>query len=229
MPNRLGTLHNEPLRKRVIDVLREAILSGELKPGEPLVETELATQLGISRAPLREALQQLSAEGLVEIVPYKGAAVRELHKTDIEELYSLRIVLETFAARRIIELNKPDISAKLHAIYNTMLAAAQAGDITRVSAIDREFHDTLIALSEHSLLQSTWNAVNMRVRQVMALRNRRNTDITIIAHNHLPIIEAIEQGNVQKATELLTIHVSSAGDLVAEGWDTFLEEQEGLP
>lgn len=229
MPNRLGTLHNEPLRKRVIDVLREAILSGELKPGEALVETELATQLGISRAPLREALQQLSAEGLVEIVPYRGAAVRWLHKTDIEELYSLRIVLETFAARRIIEFSTPEASAALHTIYNNMLEAAQAGDISRVSAIDREFHDTLIALSNHSLLQTTWNAVNLRVRQVMALRNRRNTDITVIAHNHLPIIEALDRGDIDKTIQLLTVHISSAGDLIAEGWDTFIEEQTEQP
>lgn len=229
MPNRLGTLHNEPLRKRVIDVLREAILSGELKPGEALVETELATQLGISRAPLREALQQLSAEGLVEIVAYKGAAVRWLDKTDIEELYSLRIVLETFAARRIIELGKPEAGAMLHTIYNNMLEAAQVGDITRVSAIDREFHDTLITLSDHSLLQTTWNAVNLRVRQVIALRNRRNTDITIIAHNHLPIVEAMDRGDIDKTIQLLTVHISSAGDLIAEGWDTFIEEQTEQP
>ncbi|MDL1899747.1 GntR family transcriptional regulator [Anaerolineae bacterium CFX9] len=222
MPSGLTALQNEPLRKRVLDALRDAILSGELKPGQALVETELAADLGVSRAPLREALQQLAAEGLVEVVPYRGAAVRMLHRKDIEELYSLRIALETFAARRIIEANLPEASRRLHAIFDDMLAAADAGDISRVSQIDRQFHDALIELSDHSLLQSMWNAVNLRVRQVMALRNRRNSDIRQIAFNHLPIIEAIDKRDLPEATRLLETHIASAGDLIAEGWDTVI-------
>lgn len=228
MPSGLTALQNEPLRKRVLDALREAILSGELKPGQALVETELASDLGVSRAPLREALQQLSAEGLVEAVPYRGAAVRMLHRKDIEELYSLRIALETFAVRRIIEANHPEASQRLHSIFDAMLAAAEAQDITMVSKIDRQFHDALIEFSDHTLLQSMWNAVNMRVRQVMALRNRRNSDIRQIAFNHLPIIEAIDKRDLVVATQLLEKHIASAGDLIADGWDTFIEAIEDV-
>ncbi|MEZ4671421.1 MAG: GntR family transcriptional regulator [Anaerolineae bacterium] len=98
----LHQIENRPLRERVLDALRDAIISGELKPGQDLVETELAASLGVSRAPLREALQILSSEGLVETIPYTGTTVKRLTRTDIEELYSLRSVLETFAIRRII-------------------------------------------------------------------------------------------------------------------------------
>lgn len=224
MPNRLGTLQNKPLRERVVEILKDAILSGELKPGQPLVETELATQLGISRAPLREALQQLNAEGLIEVVAYHGASVKRLTGSDIEELYSLRLILETFATCRIIERGDPAVSARLRSIFEAMLAAGNAGDIRQVSVIDRAFHDALIECSSHTLLQSTWSAVSLRVRQVMALRNLRNTDIKQIAYNHLPIIEAIEQKDEAEALRLLKIHVESAGDLIAEGWDVFIEE-----
>lgn len=224
MANRLNTLQNKPLRERVVEILRDAILVGELKPGQPLIETELATQLGISRAPLREALQQLNAEGLIDVVPYHGASVKKLTGSDIEELYSLRLLLETFAARRIIEQDNDDATRQLRQIFEEMRSAGEAGDIRSVSLIDRNFHDTMIRLSGHALLYTTWNMVSMRVRQVMALRNRRITNILEIADNHLRIVEAIEEKDADKAAQLLEVHIASAGDLIAQGWDIFIDE-----
>ena len=218
----IGTsLHidNKPLRERVLDALREAIITGELKPGQPLVEMELASQLGISRAPLREALQTLVQEGLIETAAYRGTIVRPLTRTDIEELYSLRSVLETFAVQRLIAQNNAENVVKLRECFELMLAAAQSGDLAGVNQIDRLFHDTLIELSQHSLLSITWSSVSNRVRQVMALRNQRNTDITTIAYNHLPIIDAIEKLDVELATTLIQRHVATSGDLLAENWD----------
>jgi DNA-binding GntR family transcriptional regulator len=219
----LNHIDNKPLRDRVLDALRDAIVSAELKPGEPLIELELSAQLGVSRAPLREAIQILSREGLVETMPYRGAIVRNLSRRDIEELYSLRSVLESFAVQRIIERNDAEQAGRLRAVFESMLAAAQAGDLKAVNNIDREFHDTLIELSDHNLLVMTWSSVSMRVRQVMALRNRRNSDITRIAYNHLPIIEAIEKADEAEALRLIREHVASSGDLLAENWDTVME------
>jgi DNA-binding GntR family transcriptional regulator len=219
----LNHIDNKPLRDRVLDALRDAIVSAELKPGEPLIELELSAQLGVSRAPLREAIQILSREGLVETMPYRGAIVRNLSRRDIEELYSLRSVLESFAVQRIIERNDAEQVTRLRAVFENMLAAAQGGDLKAVNNIDREFHDTLIELSDHNLLVMTWSSVSMRVRQVMALRNRRNSDITRIAYNHLPIIEAIEKADETEALRLIREHVASSGDLLAENWDTVME------
>jgi DNA-binding GntR family transcriptional regulator len=216
-------IDNKPLRDRVLDALRDAIVSAELKPGAPLIELELSAQLGVSRAPLREAIQILSREGLVETMPYRGAIVRNLSRRDIEELYSLRSVLESFAIQRVIERNDPEQVARLREVFETMLAAAKEGDLKAVNNIDREFHDTLIELSEHNLLVMTWSSVSLRVRQVMALRNSRNSDITRIAYNHLPIIEAIEKADEAEALQLLREHVASSGDLLAENWDTVIE------
>lgn len=219
----LNHIDNKPLRDRVLDALRDAIVSAELKPGEPLIELELSAQLGVSRAPLREAIQILSREGLVETIPYRGAIVRNLSRRDIEELYSLRSVLESFAVQRIIERNDAEQVTRLRAVFESMLTAAQGGDLKAVNNIDREFHDTLIELSDHNLLVMTWSSVSMRVRQVMALRNRRNSDITRIAYNHLPIIEAIEKADETEALRLIREHVASSGDLLAENWDTVME------
>lgn len=223
----LAHIDNKPLRERVLDALREAIITGELKPGQTLIEMDLAQQLGVSRAPLREALQILSREGLVDTMPYKGTLVRHLTRRDIEELYSLRSVLETFALQRIIAQRPDEASQQLNAIYQEMLNAAQMGNINQVNEIDRRFHDTLIALSEHHLLIQTWSVVSLRVRQVMALTNRRNTNLAQIAYNHLPLIEAIAQRDETQAIRVLQEHVASAGGLIVEDWhDT---ETDGTP
>lgn len=215
----LNQISNKPLRERILDSLRDAIVGGDLKPGQTLVETDLASQLGVSRAPLREALQILASEGLVETIPYRGTMVRTLTKIDIEELYSLRSVLETFAIQRVIAQNSAENVELLRQRYDNMLAAAEAGDLKQVNLIDRAFHDALIELSQHSLLWNTWNVVSMRVRQVMALLNRRNSDLKQIAYNHLPIIEAIAEGSEARAITLIQEHIANSRDLIAEGWD----------
>ena len=216
----LNQINNKSLRERILTALRDAILSGEFKPGQTLIETELASQLGVSRAPLREALQILNSEGLVETVPYRGTTVRRLTQKDIEEIYSLRSVLESFAVRRLIAQNEAETIVPLRELYVAMLAAADENDIRRVNMIDRDFHDTLIDLSEHSMLQASWNMVAVRIRQVMALRNMSNNDLRQVALNHLPLLEALEQGDAEKAVAIIEKHVASAGDLVIQDWVT---------
>lgn len=214
----LSQINNKPLREQVLDALREAIVQGDLKPGQTLIEADLAAQLGISRAPIREALQILNSEGLLETVPYRGTTVRRLSRQDIEELYSLRSVLEGFAIRRIIARRNPDDVEVLREHFRAMLDRAEAGDLKTLNEIDRGFHDTLIRLSDHQLLQSIWNAVALRVRQVMALLNERNTDLKQIAYNHLPIIEAIAAWDEPRALQLIEQHIAATGELIAEGW-----------
>ncbi|MEL7235992.1 MAG: GntR family transcriptional regulator, partial [Chloroflexota bacterium] len=98
----LRQVETRSLGERVLDTLRAAIINGELKPGEILVETELAAQLGVSRAPLREAIRILNVEGLLQTVAYHGTTVKKLSRKDIEELYSVRGMIEVFAIRQII-------------------------------------------------------------------------------------------------------------------------------
>lgn len=220
-------LNNKPLRERIVDLLRDAILHGELKPGQALVETELASQLGVSRAPIREALQRLISEGLLETIPYHATTVRKLTRRDIEELYSLRRELEAFALRRVHARGNPDDLAILRGCCDEMLEAADAGDIKTLNQVDRRFHDTIIHLSHHNLLASLWNTVSLRVRQVMALRNRHFQNLKEIALNHLPIIEALEADDIETATQLLKDHIDQIGDLLVNDWILDEDENDG--
>lgn len=221
----LHHIDNRPLRERITDLLRDAIVSGEMRPGQPLIETELAAQLGVSRAPLREAMQVLVQDGLVEMIPYRGAIVRKLSSVDIEELYSFRSVLEQFAIRRILSNGDGTADvAVLRGLYQSMLEAADENDLRMVNQIDREFHDTLIDLARHGLLNQSWRSVALRVRQAMAIRNRQNSDLKQVAYNHLPIIEAIAAGDETLALALIDRHIASTGDLLAEWWEETEQE-----
>lgn len=214
----LQQLKTQSIHEQTLDVIQQAILNGEFKPGYVLTETELASQLGVSRAPIREALRILNTEGLVETIPYHGSKVKLLSTKDIHELYSMRITLETFALKQIIAQANPDHVIKMRQLYEEMYQAGQDKDIKAVNTTDRIFHDELIVMSDHALLQSIWQTVAMRVRQVMALTNRRNSDLTQIARNHIPIIDAIDAGNEKEAISLLKQHIASAGDLIVEDW-----------
>lgn len=216
-PN-LPQIKNMSIREQSLDTLREAILSGELKPGQALTEMDLSRQLGVSRAPIREALRILNSEGLVATIPYHGTTVTRLIKDDIEEIYSMRILLESYALERVMAAGEPGQFKRLRDLVEGMVSAGNRGDLSAVNALDRDFHDALIEMSGHHLLAAIWQTVAMKVRQVMALVNRRNTDLTQIAHNHLPLLDAMEAGDSMRARELLRGHIATAGDLIAEDW-----------
>lgn len=212
-------IDNKPLRERIADLLRHSILTAELRPGQTIVEASLADQFGVSRAPLREALQILNAEGLIELIPYHKTMVRRLTRTDIEELYSLRNTFEAFAIKRIIQ-NKTTLNIEtLDICCAKMIDAALANDPQLVSVFDHQFHDTLITLSNHNLLISMWSRVSQRVHQVLALRDMRRKDIEAMARSHIPIIDAIRSRDLLLATNLIEIHIETASDFIVDFWD----------
>jgi DNA-binding GntR family transcriptional regulator len=222
----LNQIDNKPLRERIADMLRESILSAELKPGQAIVESAIAERLGVSRAPLREALQILNTEGLIDVIPYYKTTVKRLTRKDIEELYSLRNTLETFAIKRIIEHSSVETLTPLRVCCDEMLKSASANDATRVSIYDHQFHDTLINLSKHQLLISMWGHVSRRVQQVLALRDMRRKDIEEMARSHIPIVDAIEARDFPLAAHLIEVHIATASDFIVDIWD---EEAYGDP
>jgi len=220
----LRQIGNQSLSDQAATILRRAILNGQFKPGEELNETDLAEQLGISRGPIREALRVLNTEGLTETVPYHGTRVRSFTLNDIEELYSMRVLMETFAVERIIESKETDRIAELRSYYENMVAAAEENDLQSMNENDRAFHDALIDLSKHKLMASLWQMVAMRVQQIMAINNQRFSDLHEIANNHLEIIEKIEAGKTEAACSLLRDHIVTAGEILVEAMGSFVED-----
>ncbi|TVR96173.1 MAG: GntR family transcriptional regulator, partial [Trueperaceae bacterium] len=143
--------------------MRHLILDGELVPGTPLVEIALASELGVSRAPVREALRILSLDGLVETVPYRGTTVRGLRRRDVEELHRMRALHEGFAIGRIVEIGRHRDLEELHACCDAM--AESGSDARTLNQVDERFHATLIELADHALLTTFWRTIAMQVRQ----------------------------------------------------------------
>ncbi|WP_306117624.1 MULTISPECIES: GntR family transcriptional regulator [unclassified Roseitalea] len=203
----LGPIEQTPLKVQIADRLRTAIVTGKLKPGAVLVETALAERMNVSRAPIREAIQILENDGLVETVAYKGRRVKPLSVREVSETYDMRQIFEMRAVRRIIERKIP--AGALWQPCQDMERAAQAGDREGLVAADERFHRMLITLADHQLLLQSWNSIYLRVHQIMALRNDRRVPLTDIAANHPPIIRALEEGDMDRAVGLIAEHTRS--------------------
>jgi DNA-binding GntR family transcriptional regulator len=199
-----------PLRVQIADMLRRAIITGKLRPGTVLVETALAEQMSVSRAPIREAIQILESDGLIETVAYKGKRVKPLTAREVEEIYGLREMFEIMAVRRILERRRPVDALWQHC--QAMEQAAASGDREALTAADEAFHRTLIRLSDHDLLLTLWNSLFLRIHQIMALRNTAQPNLVDIAANHAPIVHAIEAGDVDHAVQLISEHTRSLAD-----------------
>jgi DNA-binding GntR family transcriptional regulator len=171
-PAAIERLPRATFRAHIVERLRAAILAGELAPGAPLVETALAAQFSVSRAPLREALRQLIEEGLVVTVPYTGTRVTDLSVEDVREIYSLRITLERFAFEQAWPRRDAAFAKEMKRRKAALTAAIDRRD-TR-ACIDRELalHGLVYEASGHRLLQQTWAALRGRLQLYWAAHHR---------------------------------------------------------
>ncbi len=160
------------LRAHIVERLRHAILVGDIPPGAPLVETALSERFDVSRGPLREALRQLIEEGLVVTVPYTGTHVAELSVEDVQEIYSLRTVLETFAFEQVWPRRDDRFRAELRRRNEALIATIDAGDDRASILTELEFHGLVYEASGHRLLQRAWYGLRGRLQLYWAAHHR---------------------------------------------------------
>jgi DNA-binding GntR family transcriptional regulator len=206
----LHPIEQTPLRVQVAERLRTAIVTGKLRPGDPLTETALAEQLNVSRAPIREAIQDLENDGLVETVAYRGKRVKPLTVREVSEIREMRQHFEVMAVRRIADQGTS--VDDLWGPCKAMADAATTGDRDALIAADEAFHRTLILLSDHQLLAQLWAGLYLRIHQIMSLRNDQDVDLRDIAGTHPPIVRALESGDVACAVHLVSEHFDALAD-----------------
>jgi DNA-binding GntR family transcriptional regulator len=206
----LHPIEQTPLRVQVAERLRTAIVTGKLRPGDSLTETALAEQLNVSRAPIREAIQDLENDGLVETVAYRGKRVKPLTVREVSEIREMRQQFEVMAVRRIVE--RGTAVEELWAPCRAMEAAAIADNRDALIAADEAFHRSLILLSDHQLLAQLWAGLYLRIHQIMSLRNDQDVDLRDIAGAHPPIVGALEVGDVGCAVQLVSEHFDALAD-----------------
>jgi DNA-binding GntR family transcriptional regulator len=145
-------LNHRTIRVSVTDRLRLLILQHELAPGEQLVQNEIAERLGVSRTPVREALQELASEGLVRLVPYKGAFVSEVSLSGLEELYAVRTALESYALCLAAQIITDEQLEELETYLYQMETALAQGEVSSLLELNFQFNSALFATSNQPLL-----------------------------------------------------------------------------
>ncbi len=206
-----------PLREDVREYLRDAILHGQLKPGEQIVETRLARQFGISQGPVREALRELEQIGLVEHRARRGTFVREITRSGAWEVYTLRAHLEVMAVRLAAERLTDDDLTTLERLIDEMVEAGRKGDRQRLTWCDVRFHELLCECSGHQLLLRTWRGVNPLSWTLFTLTILRDRDLVEIAERHRPILEALRARDPDAAERAINDHILQLGKDVREG------------
>ncbi len=192
--------------------LRDAVRNGSLPPGTRLVERELAERLGVSRIPIREAIQQLVDEGLVKKIPRRGTFVYAPSDDELEEIASVRVALEQLVMERVMAHWQPDHEARLRQIINEMQRAASREDHQRVFELDTQFHHTLWEIANHSLLFEVVSSLRLRISRFLyeATIALSPSELKVHAAGHMDLIEVLKGGDVIAAKEAITKHILGA-------------------
>jgi DNA-binding GntR family transcriptional regulator len=177
----------------------EAIRLGELKPGERILEVQLAKKLGVSRGPLREALKSLEAINLVESRRSKGTYVAHVSPDDALGMATVRAVLEGLAARLVVSRRTPEIVAMLSKLHRNIEAAAKAGKTTQWRDLDWRFHETVCRLSGNEFLLGAWQSISNRVRLFLHDHPAFERDIGSVLRNHDRLLDVLRNGTPDEA------------------------------
>lgn len=192
--------------------LLQAIFEGRLPPGSRIVEAELSRQMGVSRAPLREAARRLESQGVIVSTPRKGFTVRTFSPKEIQDLFQVRLGLEVMAARLACEVATDAQLASLKAYADDMLERAPTlSNIERVT-MDLGMHTAISRLSGNEYLQRIFANMQAEIRICQGFIERQYRDPVFIAQSHFPVVDAILRRDADAAEKALRVHLVDAQD-----------------
>ena len=206
------------LVRMAAETIREMVLSGELRPGDRLVEERLTEELGISRPPLREALRLLEQEGLLLSMPRRGVIVTPLSAQDVYEIFTLRTTYERMAIELGVPCKDPELLSRCRHALDEMSAAAKIEDRAQFVRSSFEFHVSIVGLARHRRLEEAYRGLSLQLRIYIAANTRAreelNESLEENVERHRRLLAAVEQGERENVLAELANH----------GDRTFLEE-----
>jgi DNA-binding GntR family transcriptional regulator len=196
----------QELYEQIVATLRPAILGGELPQGIRLIEEEIGEKFGVSRGPVREALLLLEQEGLVTMQPRRGATVVGVTERDIRELYDLRLLLETHAAELAASNARPEDIDYLTSLSERLYDRARGEQLDALSPVDILFHRHLFVMANQQRLRAAWERLAGILEALLTITDSsRPHDV-----RHRYIVQALEEGNPEKAKDAIRTHISRA-------------------
>ena len=199
-------------RQDVVASIRAAIHDGSLTGGTPLVERRIAEEMGISRAPVREALRQLEEEGLLVNIPFKGWYVTEVTPKAMAEIVSLRRVVEAFAAERAASLAKASDLRDVQRLHAEMQRAAAKDDADELLELHLRFHGRFYDLAAHDLLRQVWSTMEGQLRLYLRLHQLTYDTLPHYVEAHRPIVEALAARDAEALKSAIAGHLAEHTD-----------------
>ena len=200
----------QSLRGKVYTKLHNDILNGLLQAGDNLIETKLSEEFGVSRTPIREALRQLELEGLVDIIPNKGAVVTGVSAQDIEDIYTIRMLIEGLAARWAAQKITEEELSELREAVELEEFYTKKNDKDHLSKFDSRFHETLFKASKSKPLMHMLKTFHNFVQRARVLSFSNPERAKEVLLEHKAILQAIIDGDGPKAEQLTNEHVKNA-------------------
>jgi DNA-binding GntR family transcriptional regulator len=216
-------VHQPSLVERVAGDLRAAIIGGMMRPGEKISDARIAADMGVSRAPVREAIRRLAAQGLVREEPRRGAFVTSLSRRQVSEVYDCRRALEGLAVQRVAAEDDGSVADELEEIIDEMYRVARRGDRDELASIDQHFHTRLCEHAGNTWLDRLYALIADQMRLILTVNNVAHPldDVNEMAEIHRPIVRAIAAREPAAALAAVLEHLDTAERL-------FLDEASGV-
>lgn len=203
----------------IYHALREAIVSGDLKPGERVVLSKVANELGVSTIPVREAIKQLSAEGLIDLSAHSEATVSLLSEKDFRELVDIRVLLESYATKLVAQKAPPEFSNQFKEKLAEMQECVVQLDYKRYGALNLNFHQTIYDYCGNEQLTKLIDLIMVRTDRARAIFASHQTRLQKSFAEHQALIKAIAEGQTQQATEIIASHTRSGLEMFLHSLD----------
>ena len=205
-----------PLRDVVFITLRKAMLRGELKPGERLMEIQLANKLGVSRTPIREAIRKLELEGLVLMIPRKGAEVAQITEKNMQDVLEVRKALEELSVQLACERITPEQVEEMKMAAEDFRKVLKSGDVTKIAEADVKFHDIIFAATNNQRLITLLNNLREQMYRFRVEYLKQKECYPQLLEEHDKLIALISGGEVEEACELMGCHIDNQASTVSD-------------
>lgn len=219
-----GPIVRQSLHESLVAPLREMIIRGELQPGMKVPEEQLCERFGVSRTPIREALKVLAAEGVLHILPHRGAIVARITEEQIAELFPLMASLERLAGKLACEHAKDSDLKRVRALHEQMIAHFEAGEETQYLHCNRMVHEALFEIAGNATLSAFFQQILTRIHACRFVMRKSREHWARAVAEHALIIEALEARDGQRLGDLLERHVMGTTADIAHAFIRQLEE-----